>query len=290
MKGPWSGVGIRIRGSGAGPGGRGAGTRASRGVGRGRGGGGGPRCAAGRRGLPLAGPRSGPAGAPHLPVAPLEDHSEGAVPYQVLARELELAHGLQAAAAGLHRAGGRLRRRRGPGAAGGGRAPSGRPGPPPAPQAARGGRSQPGPLMRIPPRLRLGLGFGVRLGLRRGNKRAAAAGPLSLRRRRRRSALREVEHGAGPGGAAALSGLRDWGRGGALWGRGLAGRPRSVDGGAGRDLAGAGLERARGGASTGLAPWGAAGGTWKGKGDRALRPSPAACCLHRHINSWTCHV
>lgn len=42
---------------------------------------------------------------PHLPVAPLEDHREGAVPDQVLARELELAHGLQAAAAGLHGAG-----------------------------------------------------------------------------------------------------------------------------------------------------------------------------------------
>ena len=40
--------------------------------------------------------------APHLAVAPLEDHGESAVPNQVLARELELAHGLQAAAAGLH--------------------------------------------------------------------------------------------------------------------------------------------------------------------------------------------
>ena len=43
--------------------------------------------------------------APHLAVAPLEDHGEGAMPNQVLARELELAHGLQAAAAGLHGAG-----------------------------------------------------------------------------------------------------------------------------------------------------------------------------------------
>lgn len=38
-------------------------------------------------------------------MAPLEDHGESAVPNQVLARELELAHGLQAAAAGLHGAG-----------------------------------------------------------------------------------------------------------------------------------------------------------------------------------------
>lgn len=44
--------------------------------------------------------------APHLAVAPLEDHGESAVPNQVLARELELAHGLQAAAAGLHGADG----------------------------------------------------------------------------------------------------------------------------------------------------------------------------------------
>lgn len=97
-----------------------------------------PRACGGEEGHPLAGAWSGPAAAPHLPVAPLEDHGEGAVPNQVLARELELAHGLQAAAAGLHGAGWRLRRRLGPGVAGGGRAPSGRPGPPPAPRATRG--------------------------------------------------------------------------------------------------------------------------------------------------------
>lgn len=45
----------------------------------------------------------------HLAVSTLEDHREGAVSNQVLARELELAHGLDTAAARLHSA-------RGPGA------------------------------------------------------------------------------------------------------------------------------------------------------------------------------
>lgn len=187
------------------------------------GGDGGPRCAAGRRGRPLAGAGGagfGRAGAPHLPVAPLEDHGEGAVPDQVLARELELAHGLQAAAAGLHGAGGRS----GGGAGRGRRAPGGAPHRAGRarlqPHGPLGALSQPGLLLRIPARLQLGLGSGLQLGLRRGNKRAAAAGPLSLRRRRRRSARREAGHGAGPGGAAALGG-----RGGG--GRALVGAGRS---------------------------------------------------------------
>lgn len=52
----------------------------------------------------------------HLAVSTLEDHREGAVSNQVLARELELAHGLDAAAARLHSA-------RGPGARARARAP-----------------------------------------------------------------------------------------------------------------------------------------------------------------------
>lgn len=106
---------------------------------------------------------------PHLSVAPLEDHCEGAVPNQVLARELELAHDLQAAAAGLHGAGradqasglARLRRRRGPGAAGWGRAPSGRPGPLPAWPLIRI-PLLPDPVLTLSPtRFRLGFRLGV---------------------------------------------------------------------------------------------------------------------------------
>lgn len=90
---------------------------------------------------PLAGAACGPR-APHLAVAPLEDHGEGAVPDQVLARELELAHGLQAAAAGLHGAGGRAQAARAGGGGRGARA-IGRPGPLP-----------PGLLIRLRLRIR----------------------------------------------------------------------------------------------------------------------------------------
>lgn len=59
--------------------------------------------------------RGFPGNLTHLAVSTFEDHREGAVSNQVLARELELAHGLDAAAAGLHSArgpGARARRQR----------------------------------------------------------------------------------------------------------------------------------------------------------------------------------
>lgn len=58
------------------------------------------RCWAGNPGVREGPPES----VTHLAVSTLEDHREGAVSNQVLARELELAHGLDTAAARLHSA------------------------------------------------------------------------------------------------------------------------------------------------------------------------------------------
>lgn len=172
------------------------------------------------------GPGPGPAALNHLPVAPLEDHREGAVPDQVLARELELAHGLQAAAAGLHGAG---RAAGGPGRPGSGGAGRGQRAGGARHRAGRG-RSQPGrgsgPTPSRPgsdsvsdtvptgATTRFGQGFGLRLGPRRGNKRAAAAGPQSPRRPRTRTERRGrwgamgVGRGLGAGPWPAGRGLR----------------------------------------------------------------------------------
>lgn len=194
-----------------------------------------PRACGGEEGHPLAGAWSGPAGVPHLPVAPLEDHGEGAVPNQVLARELELAHGLQAAAAGLHGAGWRLRRRLGPGVAGGGRAPSGRPGPPPAPRATRGALAargaDPDPSPAATPT----------------EIRAPARTPTGKQKSRGRRAP-EPET---PAQAQCAPGERGWGQD-------LERRPLSVDGraGGGAGPLGGGAMPARGGASARLAPLG----------------------------------